>query len=78
MKYKTKGYFLTGKGSFHDAPTIEGLTIATGMSPRSSTRICSASAFVYVYVFGRGLIKFGVNESITSSLIQLKFNEILI
>ena len=62
----------TGKGSSHEAPTIEGLTTLSGKSPCSSTRMCSANAFVYVYVFGLGRIKLGVKVSITSSLIHLK------
>lgn len=40
---------------------IDGRTIATGKLPASSSNICSVSAFVNVYVFGRLPIKDGVN-----------------
>lgn len=40
---------------------IDGRTIATGRFPASSSNICSVSAFVNVYVFGRLPIKAGVN-----------------
>lgn len=42
-----------GTGSCHDAVTIEGRTMQTGSPPASLIKICSANAFVYVYVFGR-------------------------
>lgn len=40
---------------------IDGRTIATGKLPASSNSICSVSAFVNVYVFGRLPIKDGVS-----------------
>lgn len=42
---------------------IDGRTIATGKLPASSSSICSVSAFVNVYVFGRLPIRDGVNCS---------------
>lgn len=40
---------------------IDGRTIATGKLPASSSNICSVSAFVNVYVFGRLPINDGVS-----------------
>lgn len=63
---------LTGVGSRHVAPIIDGLTIVTGRWPDSSTRMYSANAFVYVYVFGRRPINCGVRLASMSSFIQLQ------
>jgi len=67
---------LTATGCCHDAPTIEGLTMAQGRwedEHRSTSRV-SAIAFVYVYVLGRGAIIDCVSISIMSSFIHLATN----
>ena len=64
--------FLTGNGSFHDAPTIDGLTMQIGI-PTPSLRIMdSAKALVKEYVFGHLPMRAGVIASMTSSDIHLE------
>lgn len=41
-----------GMGSNRAAVTVDGLTMASGMSPCSSRSNCSAMALVYAYVLG--------------------------
>ena len=62
----------TGVGSFHTAPTIDGLKMARGSPLPSWTRTYSARLFVYVYVFGLLPISLGVRVSTSSSSIQLE------
>ena len=62
---------LTGTGSDQDAPTMDGLTMATGRPLLSSTSRYSAKAFVYVYVFGRDPISLLVSACIASASIHL-------
>ena len=59
-----------GKGSLHEAPTIEGLTIVHGRSLHSCTIRDSANALVNVYVLGFNLITFGVIKLTISSSIH--------
>jgi len=40
---------------------IDGLTMATGRLPASLSNICSAKAFVNVYVLGRLPMRLGVS-----------------
>jgi len=63
---------LTGNGSFHEAPTIEGLTIARGRLDPSFINRCSAKCLVNVYVFGLLPISCGVTIFTISSSIHLK------